>query len=476
MTQDALSLNILIVDDDKMLCDMLNQRIKRLGHNSKAVHTTQKALSEAETSSFDVVFLDVDLPDGNGLEIIPDVRSASSRPEVIIITGVGSPEGADLAIRNGAWDYIQKPFSAQEIALQLNQIVQYRKEQSAGRKTVVLRREQIIGSSEPINTCLKLIGNAAASNASVLITGETGTGKELVAKAIHENSERAINNFVVVDCASLTETLVESTLFGHEKGAYTGADRSQTGLIRQADGGTLFLDEVGEMPMAVQKKFLRVLQEHSMRPVGSHKEVKSNFRLLAATNRNLENAVQNGTFRQDLLFRLHTVTIDVPPLRARKTDIKALAVFYLSKFSEQYGFITKGISRDFLELLSRYDWPGNVRELVNTMESIVTSAQDATTLFPIHLPLRIRSNLVRKTLKETEEKGIPASQDKAYSSLESFPSLKQLIESTEEQYMQELMLHTDFDIKRACHTSGLSRSRLYSRLQKYKIQRSDISE
>jgi len=259
--------SVLIIDDDKLICDWIANVVTRLGHHPVSTHLLREGLRKVQSEPFDIVFLDVQMPDGSGLEIMPKIKAARSSPEIIVITGLGDPDEAELAIKTGAWDYLEKPASFDAIKLPILRALEYRAERKSGKPPVVLKRNAIIGDSEKITSCLELLAQAAGSDANVLITGETGTGKELFAKAVHYNSSRAKRNFVVVDCTSLPETLVESVLFGHERGAFTGADRSQEGLIKQADGGTLFLDEIGELPFLVQKRFLRVIQEHRFRPV-----------------------------------------------------------------------------------------------------------------------------------------------------------------------------------------------------------------
>jgi two-component system NtrC family response regulator len=317
---------ILIIDDDRSICLSLQAVIEKIGYESECAYSLTDGHKKATLDAYDVVLLDVNLPDGNGLSLLPKLKIITSLPEVIIITGEGDPDGAELAIKNGAWDYIEKPFSVDGITLPLVSAIQYRNEKKVPGNSIVLKREGIIGESAKIRHCLDQVAQAAMSDVNVLITGETGTGKELFASAIHENSNRKDNNFVIVDCAALPETLVESTLFGHVKGAFTGADRDREGLIKQADKGTLFLDEIGELPISVQKAFLRVLQEKRFRPVGGKEELKSNFRLVAATNRNLEQMIMEGRFRQDLLFRIKSLTISLPPLRERVQDIKELSL------------------------------------------------------------------------------------------------------------------------------------------------------
>ena len=305
--------------------------------------------------------LDVRLPDGSGLEALPKIREVSYSPEVIIITGMGDPDGAELAINCGAWDYIEKPASIKQMTLPLMRTLEFREGKKAKRIPVLLKRENIIGNCPRMMEALEQLAQAASIDANVLITGETGTGKELFARAIHENSNRASGGFVMVDCTALPESLLESILFGHEKGAFTGADKSKDGLIKHADGGTLFLDEIGELPLSTQKAFLRVIQERRFRSIGGKEERRSDFRLIAATNRNLDQMVQKDLFRSDLLFRLRSFIIEVPPLRERVEDIKDLVTYYTNNFCSIYDIETKGFSPDFFDAMAKYNWPGNVR-------------------------------------------------------------------------------------------------------------------
>ncbi len=459
--------NILIIDDDKSMCGMLAAMVKRVGHDAACAFMLKDGLHEALSKTFDVVFLDVYLPDGNGLEVLPRLRRVASVPEVIIITGAGDPDGAELAIKNGAWDYIQKPFSKKEVTLQLARALQYREEKKSRKPPVALQREGIVGNSTQMKACLDLLAQAANSEASVLVMGETGTGKELFAWAIHNNSPRAGRNFVVVDCAALPETLVESMLFGHEKGAFTGADRPKEGLIKQADGGTLFLDEVGELPMSVQKAFLRVLQERRFRQIGGKREVESNFRLVAATNRDLDQMVQQGQFRNDLLFRVRSFTIALPPLREHPEDIKELVMYHMTKLCERYGTGTRGFSHEFFDALSAYDWPGNVRELVSTLEMVLASARDEATLFPKHLPTHIRVKVARASV--TREVPPEGTHWGSAVSPRTLPKLRSYLEESKRQYLKDLMLVAEDDTEKACQISGMSRSSLYEHLKKHKI-------
>ncbi len=461
---------ILIIDDDEGMRYSLSVLVKKLGHNPFCASFLAEGLHAASSTPFDVVLLDVNLPDGSGLSSLPEFRTSPVGPEIIIITGYGNPDGAELAIRTGAWDYIQKGASLKEISLRLTRALEYRTEKKKYKSPVVLNREGIIGNSPGLQECIDFLAQAATSDTSVLVTGETGTGKELFARAIHKNCVRRDKDLVVVDCAALPENLVESTLFGHEKGSFTGADRAEKGLIRQADGGTLFLDEVGELPLKVQKVFLRVLQEHSFRPVGSQKEIGSNFRVVAATNQDLKGMVSEGRFREDLLFRLRSLTIRLPSLKDRREDIRELAIYYADRLCDRYGFATKDFSPEFLEALQNYDWPGNVRELINALERSIAVAQRLRTLFPIHLPTHIRTALVRASIRL----GLRVNQPQPKSGREendALPNLHTLLEATERQYIEDLVSFTEWDISKACSVSGLSRSRFYDRLKKHRIER-----
>ena len=474
ITKPAMK-KILIIDDEKMICDRLSDVARSSGCNVTTALTLKDGVKEATTGTFDIVFLDVRMPDGSGLDALPEILAATPAPEVIIMTGFGDPEGAELAIKTGAWDYIQKPFSIKEFKLPLVRALQYREEKKAKKPLVALKREGIVGSSQRMRDCFDLLAQAASSDASVLITGETGTGKELFASAIHNNSSRADRSFVVVDCTALPETLVENMLFGHEKGAFTGADKPYVGLIKQADGGTLFLDEVGELPLSVQKAFLRVLQERRFRPLGSKQEVVSDFRLVAATNRDIDQMVKASKFRNDLLFRLQSFTMELPTLRERRDDIREIAMYHMAKLCYRYATGTKGLSPEFLETLISYGWPGNVRELVNTMEKVLATAGDDPILFPKHLPTNLRVKVVRDSVKVSEKDGAkPSSKADAdpFQPLEKLRDFRQAaIVEAEKQYLHNLMSVARGNIKDACRISGLSRPRLYALLKKHRVSK-----
>ncbi len=466
---------ILIIDDDENICYALSRLARQMDHEADCAATLKGGLEKANYEDVDVVFLDVQMPDGSGLDVLPQLQASSGEPEVIISTGYGDADGAELAIKSGAWDYIEKSSSAKAIRLSLSRALQYRKEKktaAVANTVMALRRKNIIGDSPQIRACLDMVAQAALSDINVLITGETGTGKELFAQAIHNNSARANGSFVVVDCAALPDTLVESLLFGHVKGSFTGADKDREGLIRQADGGTLFLDEVGELPLALQKAFLRVLQEHRFRPVGSKSEVKSDFRLVAATNRHLETMVTEGTFRNDLLYRISAFALDLPPLKARHSDIKALARFHTDRLCERMGIAPKGFSPDFFDILAAYSWPGNIRELVNTLDRCLAAARYEPTLFPKHLPPNIRIQVVQNSLDHPHQPTEARPTDTYFKELPPLQDFRETIYlQAERQYLVDLMDLTAGDIKAAIRISGLSQSRLYALLKKYDITR-----
>lgn len=473
---------ILIIDDDIEACETIESLVFRLGHGCDMAHTIAQGREYLARNSYDVAFLDVGLPDGSGLDLLPEVVNIDHAPEVIILTGKGDADGAELAIKGGVWDYLLKPSSVREITLTLDRALKYRAEKEAKSTGEDLHHSAVIGKSQGIQASLRLTNKAARSDTNVLITGETGTGKELFARTIHENSKRAMQKFVVVDCASLPISLVESTLFGHVKGAFTGAQKDAMGLVKAADGGTLFLDEIGEMPLSLQKMFLRVLQEHRFRPVGGTHEDKSNFRLIAATNRDLEVMVDEGRFRSDLLFRIKTMQIRLPALRQRLEDIKPLLEARMEYLCDQYGLDPKSLGEDFVATLSSYSWPGNVRELFNILERAMVDAGDETRLFSVHLSRELRIQVAKSQIEKMTGREILAGDENApitdgvrkigqkiFEDIfdSELPHLKEFKATVEKIYLSELIRQCKGEVSDILHKSGLSRSHFYALLKKY---------
>ncbi len=460
---------VLIIDDEASIRDFLAELVTQLGHEAVCAASRSEGLRLAMDSDFDLIFLDVYLPDGNGLELMPAFADLPAHPEVIIMTGLGDPDGAELAVRSGAWDYLQKPLSPKAIILPLRRVLESRdqKRQQTPRAQT-LHREGIIGSSAALNTCLMQVLSAAQGQAPVLITGETGTGKELFARCLHANSLRAARPFVVVDCTNMPETLIESMLFGHEKGAFTGAEQRRDGLIRAAHGGTLFLDEIGEMSLALQKKFLRVLQDKKFRRLGSAAEETSDFRLLAASNRDLPALASQGRFRVDLLYRIQGIRLVLPPLRERLEDIPELSAHILARLYERDSLKPKELASDFIETLLGYSWPGNVRQLINILESALANALDAPELFARHLPEDVRIDALRSLLAQKGQKpqGKPGSLGADCTNLPTYKTYRtNALKSIDQQYFQRLLQAAGQDMEKACAISGLGKSRLYGLLR-----------
>ncbi len=458
---------ILIIDDDDLVCNSIANVAKALGYTTATALTLKDGLEVVRSDAYDVVFLDVYMPDGNGIEKLPEISQNIGRPEVIVITGYGDPDSVETALSKGAWDYLEKPFSKNELSALIKDVVLYHKSNKQPVEAIDFEKEGIFAKSPRMKECLALLSKTFKSDANVLLTGETGTGKELFARSIHNNSARSGNDFVVVDCAALPPNLVESILFGHEKGSYTGADRSRHGLVAQAHKGTLFLDEVGELPPATQKNFLRILQEGRFRPVGKSSEVESDFRVISATNRDLDKMVEMDGFRKDFLFRLQSIIIHIPPLRERPEDVLELADLYLHRLTRKSGMKPKRLSTAFRDAIVQYTWPGNVRELIHAIESAITVAHESSILVPKHLPHHIHVQVKQNAVAGKKKK---PTRDLTNTSL---PSLKEVrddsIAEIEKQYLQELMRQTKAHVESACRISGLSRSRLYALLKKYNI-------
>lgn len=456
-------IRVLIIDDEPAWSETLCDLVEELGFLAFTASRLEEGVHLTNApDSIDIVLLDVMLPDGSGLDAIQTLKASSSSPEIIIITGKSSEEAARLALEHQAWDYITKGASLGGIRLSLMRAVDYRRKKRSEaqyRQTATFDRGGIVGKDSGLIRALDLAAKAAPTDLPVLITGETGTGKELMSRALHANSLRGDKPFIVVDCASLPSSLMESELFGHAKGAFTGADMAKDGLVYMAHGGTLFLDEVGELPHHVQQKFLRLLHVKRYRPVGAASERDVDFRLVAATNRNLEAMVEEGVFRKDLLYRIKAMAIDLPPLRTRGEDIRLLAQSFAREWSQQHPNRAKECSEEFLKTLEAYDWPGNVRELRNVMGTALALATESEVLFPIHLPAHVRIHSVdtEKTAEKEEGSKRPPSW-RSYREKE--------LGDIEYQYFSNLLVYTSYDKHLAMEIADISRAQFYRMLKK----------
>ncbi|MEJ2038602.1 MAG: sigma-54 dependent transcriptional regulator [Desulfosarcinaceae bacterium] len=438
-----------------------------MGHEVLLAESLAGADTEAE-KGVDVIYLDIDLPDGDGLKAIDSLAAARGRPEVIVITGLGRHYGARESLRGHAcWDYISKPASPQAVEQTLRSALEYRRQSKASLTEVAcLNRCGLVGEDPAFLRVLQTVGNAARTDASVLVSGETGVGKELAAEAIHANSRRKDALFVPVDCSNMTESLVESMLYGHARGAFTGAHADREGLVAEAHGGTLFLDEVGELSLSLQKSFLRVLQERRYRPVGAKKERSSDFRLVAATNRDLDEMARKGAFRSDLLFRIRTVEIAVPPLRDRHEDKRRLAVYFIRRFCNRYGLEPKQVSQEMWRVVLGYGWPGNVREMCNAMEAAVINAGRAPMIYPKNLPGSVRLSF----FQEQENRARPEGKAKSLFSPDLPDDPGEILSynaykaRADREYFSRLLEAVDYNIGEVSRISGLSVPSVYRRL------------
>jgi len=446
-------LHLMIVDDQESIRKLCMTVGASLGLRCIPAESAEAALSSLDTDAPEMILADLMMPNMSGLDFLTEAKRMLPSTEIAIMTGHGSIESAVQAMRLGAYDYITKPFRIEELKLLLQRMqekVQLVNENLFLRERVNTEMDLhgIIGSSAKIQDLLRMIARLKDTRTPVLITGESGTGKELVARAIHFRGQYAKQPFVAVDCGSLVPTLIESELFGYEKGAFTGAAKSKEGLFESANGGTIFLDEIGELPLEMQAKLLRVLQEKEVRPVGSNNKVKVDVRILAATNRDLEAAYREGTFRKDLYFRLNVVTVHIPPLRERKADIPALTHWFLNKSApEQSIQVTHEAMQDMLE----YDWPGNVRELENCVERAV--ALGSQNVIDIHdLPPAIRR------VSEPAATAVDTSQMNATD-----------LEELERETILRVFEQTRGDKALTGKMLGISRATLYRKLRRYNI-------
>ncbi len=387
--------SLLLVDDDAAFRQVMAGELSRLGYEVDAVGTGEEAIQRVATAEPEVVLLDLRLPGIGGLETLKAIQAATPAVEVIMLTGHGSIDTAIESIRVGASDYVVKPCPLDELQIRIQRAIERRSlRQRANLLDRVLTPPDLgssfIGDSPEFRRLLNLIERVAPSDSTVLITGETGAGKERVAKLIHAHSSRRSRPFVVVECAALQESLLQSELFGHERGAFTGADRAKPGLFEVANGGTIFLDEIGEVSPATQTKLLRVLDTSTFRHVGSTREIHVDVRILTATNRDVHAMVRQGLFREDLFYRLSTITVEVPPLRSRGADVELLAQHFVTVLNERFGS-SKQIGEEALQLLRRRNWPGNVRELLHVVEAALVLCEGSLVL-PEHLPADLRNS------------------------------------------------------------------------------------
>jgi len=467
--------HILVIDDDAFFREFLCRLLAAEGHDVARAASVAEAQSHVLAAEFDLVFLDVRLPDGSGLDLLPRLRALPNEPEVVIITGAGDPDGAELAILSGAWDYIEKSASQEALRLACLRALRFREKK---QDALPVRRPGIVGSGAAMERALRQLGRAARSQANVLLIGETGVGKELFARAIHENSSRAKGELVIVDCAGLQETIMASELFGHRRGAFTGASGDNPGLLARAHGGTLFLDEVSELSLDMQKGFLRLLESHTYRPLGENREIPVDFRLVCASNRELSTMVAAGTFRADLFYRIRAITIAPPPLRDMPEDLADIAEYHLTRICRTGKLPLSALSAELLDLFSGYDWPGNVRELAHVLEALAATAPLEPELLPAHLPGDVRVRFVRSRAARTAGSTRPASRpvpDPACSFEPTEPDAplnweafkRTAHDRVERAYLERLLDVCQSDVRAAMNLSGLSQSRLYGLLRKH---------
>jgi DNA-binding NtrC family response regulator len=446
----------LIVDDDVSMCGMLTAALRKQHYEVAAASGGEQALELLSAQDFDVLVTDMNMRGLAGLDLCQ--RVVENRPDipVIVITAFGSMEAAIAAMRAGAYDFISKPVDLDALAFALDRGIAHHRlhaEVKKLKKEVAASRgsHDMIGSSPPMRRVYDLVERVAQTDASVLITGESGTGKELVARALHQRSARATKRFVAVDCAAMPDALLESELFGHVKGAFTDARNARTGLFVQADSGTLFMDEIGELSMTLQPKLLRALQERRVRPVGGESEVPFDARIVAATNRDLETAVHDHAFREDLYYRLNVIHIELPPLRARGGDILLLAQHFLERFATSFHKPVGGISKPAAEKLLAYGWPGNVRELSNCVERAVALTRFEEILVE-DLPEKVQDFKPTHMVLDSGD-----------------PSELVTMDELERRYILRVLEALNGNKSLAAQTLGLDRKTLYRKLQLYGV-------
>jgi len=447
--------HLLIVDDEAGIRESLSSILRDEGYQVEAVASAEEALERASLGDLEVILLDVWLPGIDGLEALSRLHAMTRPPEVIMISGHGTIETAVRATKLGAFDFLEKPLSLEKVLVLVRNAVQQRRleEENVLLRSELGHRYQVVGDSVPMKALRQQIAVTAPTNGRVLIYGESGTGKELVARALHAASLRAKGPFVEVNCAAIPEELIESELFGHLKGSFTGAMEDKIGKFQKADGGTLFLDEIGDMSLRTQSKVLRVLEEQRFERVGSNVMSNVDVRVIAATNKNLEEEISRGAFRQDLFYRLNVIPFYVPPLRERREDIPTLANYFLMEFSSEYGKKPRDLSLSAMDILIRYPWPGNVRELRNLVERLVIVCPQAH-IEPHHLPPELF-------------RGVAESPHHPYSTLHEART------AYEREFILRKLQENRWNMTQTASALGLERSHLYRKMKSLGIAAPD---
>ena len=442
-------MSIMVVDDEEIVRESLFHWFKKYGHVVDTASSGFEALDKLEKYPFQLLFVDIKMPEMDGIELLEKVKTEYPDTIVIIITAYGSIESAVKAMRIGASDYLLKPFKPDQLSLVMERISHQKRllfehNYLKGRLEKITRFDNIIGQSPPMEDIFNLIPEVAQSDSSILLIGETGTGKELVAKAIHAKSRRVHLPFIAINCGALPDTLLESELFGHQKGVFTGATHARKGFLEVVSGGTLFLDEIGEISPKMQIDLLRVLEEKKITSIGSREPVDVDFRLISATSRDLGKGITDGSFREDFFYRINVIMIDIPPLKKRKGDIPLLIQHFLEKYGHETTKQVDRVTRDAMELLKRYDWPGNVRELENAVERAVVLSQSRTL-------------------------GI-----KDFAFLRSSPaplSRPLSLQEVEKQHIQQILEEYDWNVTQASKALEINRVTLHKKIKRFNLER-----
>ena len=441
-------MRIMVVDDERIIRESFYHWFQKSGHRVSTAASGEEALKELAQDPKDLLFVDIKMPGMDGIELLAKVKEKYPETIVVIITAYGSIESAVNAMKIGATDYLLKPFKPDQLSLVMEKVIQQQKKQSEfdylkGRLEKITRFDNIIGQSDAMMAIFDMITEVADSDASVLLSGETGTGKELIAKAIHAKSPRANRPFIAINCGAIPDTLLESELFGHQKGAYTGANRERKGFLEVVGGGTLFLDEVGEISTKMQVDLLRVLEEKSIVRVGSRQPVAVDFRLITATSRDLKERIRSGEVREDFYYRIHVIQMDIPPLRERREDIKLLAAHFLKKFCHETTKRVDRISPGAYRILETYDWPGNVRELENAIERAMVLS---------------RSRILGESdfaFLQPPITAVPAD-----------PSLREM----EKYHIRKILGQHGWNVTRAANALGINRVTLHKKIRRYQLE------